>query len=100
MPPAFPHLDKLIHGGEYGILAFLFARAMRATSLNASIPLIFTITIYFVMFYGITDEFHQSFVPGRSADLTDLMADTIGGAVGAIIYLFMQRKHNSNVIRG
>ena len=100
MPAAIPNMDKLIHAVEYGILAFLFARAVRATSVNASIPLIFAITIFFVVFYGITDEFHQSFVFGRSSDLEDLMADTAGGAAAAMIYLFGQSKNNSNVLRG
>jgi VanZ family protein len=34
--------------------------------------------------YGLTDELHQSFVPGRSAEVADWGADTIGSAVGAI----------------
>jgi VanZ family protein len=33
--------------------------------------------------YGATDEFHQSFVPGRSADVLDWLADTLGAALGA-----------------
>jgi VanZ family protein len=33
--------------------------------------------------YGATDEWHQSFVPGRSADIHDWFADTIGAALGA-----------------
>ena len=37
------------------------------------------------VFYGLTDEFHQMFVPGRVADLFDLLAD----AGGAIIGLFV-----------
>jgi VanZ family protein len=95
-----PYLDKVIHALEYGILGVLFARAVRVTSLYASLPLVFAITLYFVVFYGVTDEFHQSFVQGRSSDFDDLMADTIGGAIGAVGYLFWQRKNNSNVLRG
>ncbi|MCX5731999.1 MAG: VanZ family protein, partial [Deltaproteobacteria bacterium] len=34
---------------------------------------------------GATDEFHQSFVPGRNADVADWMADTLGAAAGAAI---------------
>jgi VanZ family protein len=94
-----PNMDKAVHMVEYGILAVLFSRAIKNTSLSASLPLIFAITLYFVVFYGITDEFHQSFVPGRSADLNDLMADTIGGAIAAVGYLF-RKKTNSNVVRG
>ncbi len=35
--------------------------------------------------YGITDEWHQSFVPARMAELQDLMADTVGAVIGVMI---------------
>jgi VanZ family protein len=91
-----PNLDKVVHMVEYGILSVLFSRAVRATSPQASLLLGFAITLYFVVFYGTTDEFHQSFVLGRSCDLNDLMADTIGGAMASLIYLSRQ-KNNRNV---
>ena len=31
--------------------------------------------------YGVSDEWHQSFVPGRSADIADWYADTLGSAI-------------------
>lgn len=37
--------------------------------------------------YGVTDEFHQSFVPGRMPDPADWMMDTFGALVGATIVL-------------
>jgi VanZ family protein len=37
--------------------------------------------IVFCAAYGASDEFHQVFVPGRSADIRDLFADAIGGAL-------------------
>ena len=37
--------------------------------------------------YGIFDEFHQSFVPGRCASLTDITLNTFGAILGAIIYV-------------
>ena len=36
--------------------------------------------------YSLTDEYHQSFVPGRSASLTDCGIDSLGGAVGMLVY--------------
>ena len=35
--------------------------------------------------YGATDEFHQSLVPGRDADVVDWVADTLGAAIGAAL---------------
>lgn len=36
--------------------------------------------------YGITDEFHQSFVPGRFATLEDVLLDAAGAAIGLLLY--------------
>jgi VanZ family protein len=79
--------DKVIHMVEYGILAVLFARAIRHASRSKWALLIWALAVYFVAFYGITDEFHQSFVAGRSSDLMDWFADISGGAIGAAVYL-------------
>jgi VanZ family protein len=100
MPSAFPDLDKFIHATEYALLAGLFVRAVLGTNQNAWFPLVWAIAVFFVAFYGITDEFHQSFVVGRSSDLKDWMADTVGGMIGASIYLFWQTKLNKNSSRG
>jgi len=36
--------------------------------------------------YSLTDEFHQSFVPGRTASLSDCGIDTIGATLGILVY--------------
>ncbi len=47
--------------------------------------------------YAATDEFHQYFVPGRSAEFKDVMIDSIGVVIGGVIvgivYLVRQRKN-------
>jgi len=52
--------------------------------------------------YGITDEFHQRFVPDRSPDPLDWVADTLGVAAGAIIVglILLLRAKMSNKIHG
>ena len=74
LPETLPNLDKLVHMSEYALLAALFARAVRHTSQREWHLLIWVMAIFFVAFYGITDEFHQSFVAGRSSDLADWLA--------------------------
>jgi len=37
------------------------------------------------LLYGVTDEFHQSFVPGRTPDVLDLRNDTIGAAIAMLV---------------
>jgi VanZ family protein len=43
-----------------------------------------------VVAFGISDEWHQSFVPGRSADVLDVLADAAGGALGVAAALKMR----------
>ena len=74
--------DKPIHLFLYSFMALLVVRALsgglpaRISSTVAGGALVVTVV------YGVTDEFHQSFVPGRSADLQDLYADMAGAALG------------------
>lgn len=39
------------------------------------------------LLYGLTDEFHQHFSPGREVSLFDVLADTLGAALGAALYI-------------
>ena len=87
LPQTISVFDKLVHMCEYAILAILFARAIRHVGQSDWLLLIWVIAVFFVAFYGITDEFHQSFVAGRSSDLADWLADIIGGGIGAAVYL-------------
>lgn len=41
--------------------------------------------------YAITDEFHQSFVPGRAPEVRDVLIDTLGSSVGMSIGCFMKK---------
>jgi VanZ family protein len=74
--------DKLIHCGIYFLLAFFTYRALRYQTRFPSLArraLLWTVLL--IMVYGASDEFHQYFVPGRQADVFDLMADTTGACV-------------------
>jgi VanZ family protein len=42
----------------------------------------------FCLFYAVTDELHQHFVPGRGCQLRDVLLDSAGAAVGVLLYLF------------
>lgn len=76
------HSDKILHGGEYGILALLLYLGVRVGSRKAA-RLGQTASILGSMVYGAMDELHQGFVPGRQRDIFDLMAD-VAGAVCAM----------------
>ncbi len=52
-------------------------------------------TVLFCLSYGITDEFHQSFIPHRSVSGADIVADVAGGAILSLLWLnsvWLQRK--------
>ena len=89
LPPRTPHLpglDKLAHFAVYALLAFLAARAF-ATRPSADRACVLPwAAALFAVLYGLSDEIHQSFVPGRNADLWDLVADACGAIVGALVY--------------
>lgn len=71
--------DKAIHFTIYFLFAFFTYRALRYQHrfpIFARHALLFTVLL--IALYGASDEFHQLFVPGRQADILDLLADTMG----------------------
>ena len=61
---------------------------------------LFISTSVFCLFYAITDEIHQMFVPGRAAMIKDVIIDLTGAMIGAgifllIRYLYKRRKENA-----
>lgn len=81
--------DKLIHFTLFFIFGILIFRALQPVDdTNPKIIARIFLSISIVIFYGIMDEFHQEYVPGRTIDLYDAIADTAGGiAAGFFIYL-------------
>ena len=71
---------KIAHFTEYAILGFLAARAFRP------FPRWFLISLVLVVVYALLDEYHQSFVPSRTASLFDSLIDMLGG-ITALIFL-------------
>ena len=80
--------DKVAHAIEYGALAILCYRAFRHGSGPWAARHAFMLAVLASTVYGMTDEWHQYFVPLRSADGMDLLADT----AGAVSVLFGWRQ--------
>ena len=83
LPPEIFLQDKLLHAAEYALLGGLLVPALRAAGLRPRMALLAAVVI--ASAFGATDEFHQSFVPGRDAAVADWVADTVGAAVGAMV---------------
>ena len=76
------YTDKLIHFVEFGLLCCLICWSLTAARIETKRIYKIILAIGITSFYGILDEFHQSFTPHRLVDVFDWMADT-GGAVAA-----------------
>jgi len=88
VPPALRSSDKVVHATLYGVLAYLVVGALRAgpaTPARRAVQLL--VTIVAVSAFGWGDEWHQQFIPGRSRDSADWLADTLGAVGGAALAL-------------
>jgi len=84
--PDWTFKDKVLHFAAYALLGALFLRAFKTTRIKHHLKLILLLSILLSSLYGISDEIHQSFVPFRSADAMDALADILGSAFGVYIF--------------
>ena len=86
--PTFPlsFADKIEHGLVYCVLGALCFRALARTA-RLSVGAMVAVGTAIALAYGISDEIHQIFVPGRTADPRDVAADAIGGLLGCLTAL-------------
>lgn len=88
-PMLFNYSDKLYHAGAYFVLGILLWRTLRYTTRS---PIILALFCFGAgSLFGATDEWHQSFVPGRSSDIIDWLADSIGVSLAAVCLYQYQR---------
>ncbi len=89
-----PLADWITHGSAYLALSLLVARALsggfRAPLGRRGALLAFALSAL----YGVTDEWHQSFVPGREATLDDVAKDAAGAALGALLASAVTRRND------
>ena len=85
--PHWPYVDKVLHFIAYALLGALFLRAFKTTRIKHHLKLIFALSVLFSSLYGISDEIHQSFVPYRTADVMDVIADILGSVFGVGVFL-------------
>jgi len=76
---------KLAHLSEYAVLGILAARAFRGSSHLTLRRHWFLAAFMLVVLYALLDEFHQVFVPSRTASLTDSLIDMTGGLTALLV---------------
>lgn len=74
-----PMQDKGVHFVEYGVLGVFLAFACNATWPTAQRR--YLLAWWLTWALGLVDELHQLYVPGRSADALDLLADSLGAGL-------------------
>ncbi len=84
---AQPIIRKAAHFSIYAVVGVLIMSFVSTYKLLLWKK--FFISICVGLFYAISDEYHQSFVPGRSAELRDVLIDTTGVIVGILIVLMI-----------
>lgn len=80
-----PNFDKFLHMVEYGILSYLTIRALTGSEVRLPRGGLIMLAVIFATLYGASDEIHQIFVPGKSADILDLLADFIGASTAGFL---------------
>lgn len=89
----FNHIvRKGAHFSEYFVLGALVMNAMKTSKVPRFKAFIFSVLI--CILYAISDEVHQLFVPGRGAQMIDVMIDS-AGAIAGIGCIFLIKRRNS-----
>ena len=79
-----PNVQNFLHLPVYGGLAFLWFWALRHWLAESGYRYLLALTL--TLGFGLLDEWHQTFVPGRFGSLTDAGLNLIGAVVGLLIY--------------
>ncbi len=78
---------KVAHLFEYAVLYLLVYRALNQGK-GAFDKREIVVALFLVTLYGGSDEFHQSFIPGRESRLRDVFIDFLGGLAGVVIWKY------------
>jgi VanZ family protein len=75
-PFLFSQMDKTVHAGVFSLLGFFWCKGLPGRA---------GVAFLIAMVWGALDEWHQSFVPGRTMDLVDVLANAVGAGIAVVI---------------
>jgi len=81
LPWEIEGLDKTVHAALYAVLGAIVSLGMRRSGKPVSFWAQCFVPVLFAGVYGMTDEIHQLYVPNRTCDLGDLLADVAGASL-------------------
>lgn len=76
--------DKVIHAGAFGLMGLFAIRAARWFAQGKTLIHWIILGVIFCIAYSALDELHQSYVPGRDADVMDWVADVVGALLAGV----------------
>lgn len=91
LPPIIG-IDKIMHIFAYGVLAATVIYVIPKSIKKKNPYKVLFLTVSFCLVYGISDEFHQYFIPGRFVSGADVIADVLGAMLVSIVWLKLRRK--------
>lgn len=87
---SFRYADKGVHFLMYGGLGLLLARAMHNPPRTTLVRVLLA-SFLLVVAIGAADEWHQHYIRGRSTEFADWLADSLGGLLGASLWVMGNR---------
>lgn len=87
------YVRKMAHVTEYTLLGLLAVRALRHVINGPKFRMLWGSAWLLATIYAASDEFHQSFVPGRTPKVADVMLDSAGAIIGVGI-MWLRRKRS------
>lgn len=85
-------LRKVAHATEYLILTILLIHAITRSGISGKRVFLYALLICFI--YACSDEYHQTFVNGRTGQFTDSLIDTAGGVIGCFLVMVVKYLKN------
>jgi VanZ family protein len=92
-----PFLDKGMHLVEFGFLGFFLSLGY-FLSLESSLRIKSSLTVVSGILLGGLDEIHQYFVPNRSFEVMDMVADSIGVLIGLVVFYYFSRTNRGKAL--
>lgn len=83
-------ISTLGHVTVYAVLAALVWWALGGGGVSGGWRAVLAVAV--AVLYGITDEWHQSFVPGRTPDGRDIVADAVGAVLAVVVVTWLVRR--------